>query len=96
MAFKLIISPRTQLEIENAIDYYSLYSNEAPKYFIQDLKSTYDSLAVYPFYRIKHKNIRSLKLKKFPHSLYFTVDEQKQEISVLSCFHNKRNPSKRP
>jgi toxin ParE1/3/4 len=26
MAYKIIISPRAQKEIENAIDYYALYS----------------------------------------------------------------------
>ncbi len=28
MAYKIIISPRAQKEIENAIDYYALYSEK--------------------------------------------------------------------
>lgn len=38
MAYKILISPRTQKEIENAIDYYSLYSNEAPINFINSIQ----------------------------------------------------------
>jgi hypothetical protein len=30
MAYKIIVSPRAQKEIENAIDYYALYSIDAP------------------------------------------------------------------
>ena len=29
MAYKVIVSPRAQKEIENAIDYYALYSSNA-------------------------------------------------------------------
>lgn len=32
MAYKIIVSPGAQREIENAIDYYSLNSVEAPTY----------------------------------------------------------------
>jgi toxin ParE1/3/4 len=96
MAFKIIISPLAQKEVENAIDYYALYSTDAPKHFIEALKECYNSLSVNPFYRLRYKNVRALKLNKFPHSLYFVIDEEKQLVRILSCFHNKRNPNKRP
>jgi plasmid stabilization system protein ParE len=38
MAYKIIVSPRAQKEIENAIDYYALYSVDAPINFIAVLK----------------------------------------------------------
>lgn len=53
-------------------------------------------LEINPFFRIRYKDIRALKLKKFPHSLYFVIDGNNNTIRVLSCFHNKRNPNKRP
>ena len=96
MDYKIIVSPRAQKEIENAIDYYVLYSEDAPIHFIAALKKAYEILKINPFFRICYKNIRTLNLKKFPYSLFFIIDENKNEISVLSCFHNKRNPNKRP
>jgi toxin ParE1/3/4 len=96
MAYKIIVSPRAQMEIENAIDYYALYSADAPINFIAALKEGYDSLRTNPFFRVRHKNVRALKLKRFPHSLYFVINENQNTIRVLSCFHNKRNPNKRP
>ena len=96
MAYKIIVSPRAQKEIEKAIDYYVLNSSVAPLNFIIALKAAYSTLEMNPFFRLRYKNIRSLKLKRFPYSLYFVNNQNKQSIRVLSCFHNKRNPDKRP
>ena len=96
MAYKIIVSPRAQKEIENAIDFYFLHSADAPVNFIASLKTAYGILGVNPFVRVRYKNIRALKLKRFPHSLYFIINENKNIVRVLSCFHNKRNPVKRP
>jgi toxin ParE1/3/4 len=96
MDYKIIVSMRTQQEIEAAIDFYSLYSDNAPKHFISSLSSCYSTLSFNPFFRVVYKNIRALKLKHFPYSLYFTVNEEEKIVMVLSCFHNKRNPKNRP
>jgi toxin ParE1/3/4 len=96
MAYKLIVSPRTQQEIEDAIDYYSLYSVDAPKHFKSSLLDAYETLYFNPFFRIIYRNIRALKIKRFPYSIYFIVDEKHKIVKILSCFHNKRNPRNRP
>ncbi len=96
MAYKIIVSPRAQKEIENAIDFYALYSKDAAINFLSSLKEAYNTLEISPFFRIRYKNIRALKIKRYPHSLYFNIDENKNIVRVLSCFHNKRHPQNRP
>ncbi len=96
MAYKAIVSPRAQKEIENAIDYYALYSTKAPINFITALNEAYTTLETNPFFRVLYKNVRAIKIKGFPHSLYYNINEDKQIIRVLACFHYKRNPNKRP
>ncbi|MCH8553726.1 MAG: type II toxin-antitoxin system RelE/ParE family toxin [Schleiferiaceae bacterium] len=96
MAYKIFVSPRAQKEIENAIDYYALYSVDAPENFITVLKEAFSTLENNPFFRVRYKNVRALKIKRYPHSLYFTINEDNNTVRVLSCFHNKRNPSTRP
>jgi hypothetical protein len=49
MAYSVIVSLRAQKEIENAIDYYALYSIDAPRNFVTNLKETYNILAEKPF-----------------------------------------------
>jgi len=96
MIYKVVVNVRAQKEIEEAINFYDLYSDVAPIYFITGLKNAYNSLELNPFYRIRYKNVRAIKLRRFPFNLYFTVNEEQGLVTVLSCFHNKRNPKKRP
>ncbi len=96
MAYKIIVSPRAIEEIEDAIDYYLLHSNDAPKNFTSSLLNAYNTLSLNPFFRIIYKKIRAFKIKRFPYSLYFVVDEENKIVRILSCFHNKRNPRNRP
>ncbi len=96
MVYKVIVSPRAQKEIENAIDYYALYSESAPLNFITALKEGYGTLETNPFFKIQYKNICALKLHRFPFSLHFIVDEKRKTVRILACFHNKRDPNRRP
>jgi toxin ParE1/3/4 len=96
MAYKITVSPRAQKEIENAIEYYALYSADAPRKFVFALKNTYAALETSPLFRVRYKNIRALKINNFPYSLFFVVNDTRKNVRVLSCFHNKRNPNKRP
>lgn len=96
MAYSIIVSPRAQQEIENAIDYYILYSKNAPSNFVTALVETYHVLETSPFFRIRYKNVRALKLKRFPYSLYFVINEETNIVRILSCFNNYRHPGKRP
>ena len=96
MAYKVLVSPRAQAEIEQVIDYYSQFSSLAPANFIKQLQSAFLLLENNPFLVIRYKNIRSLNLRKFPFTLFFVIDEKEFTIRILACFHNKRSPSRRP
>ncbi len=96
MAYKVIISKRSKDEIENAINYYTLHSEDAPINFIISLEAAYNKFSINPFERLRYKNIRALQLEKFPFALYFVVISLNNTVKILSCFHNKRNLDKRP
>jgi len=96
MVYKIIVSPRAQNEIVKAIDFYALFSFNAPNNFITQLQKGYGILTINPFFSVQYKSVRALKLKKFPYSLFYTIDENQKSVRILSCFHNKRNPKKRP
>lgn len=96
MTYKIIVSTRAQKEIENAIDYYAIYNQALPKEFILSLEKTYSILEINPFFKVRYNNIRSLKVNKYPYSLYFIINEENFTVRILSCFHNKRDPKKGP
>ena len=76
MAYRIITSRRASKKIKNTINYYALYNNVAPINFSAVLKEAFDTLRTYPFFAVKYKNVRTLKLKRFPYSLYFTVNDK--------------------
>lgn len=69
-----------------------MHSSNAPQSFINRLQESYLSLKTNPFYKIQYKNVRGLKVRKFPYSLFFIVNEDERIVKILACFHNKRNP----
>ena len=96
MGYKIIISPRAQQEIEEAIDYYLIRSSDAPGDFISSLNEAYVILSIHPYFRICYKNVRTISLPIFPYSLFYTINEKERTIRLLSCFHFKLNPQRRP
>ncbi len=95
MAYK-IVSPRAQQEIEDAIDYYSLNSSNAPSDFIESLKETYWILSLNPYFRVCYSTIRTIPLSKFPYSLFYVINQKEHKVKILSCFHTKLHPKRRP
>ncbi len=91
-----MVSPRAQKEIENAIDRYIPNYSDIPNNFVIQIESVYNTLKINPFFRVRYKNIRALKLKKYPYSLYFIINENSNTVKILSCFHNKLGPQKQP
>jgi len=94
--FSIRVSPRAQKEIIEAIAYYQERSPQAPKHFIQSIENCYKQLKLNPNYAVRYKNIRSIKFRKFPFSFFFVILEEEKVIEILSCFHNKRNPKRKP
>lgn len=96
MEFKIVLSIRAHHEIDEAISYYQFHSLSAPLLFIKELERTYKILAQNPFFAVKYKNIRALKIRKFPYSLFFIINEENNTVKILACFHTKRNPLNLP
>jgi len=96
MAYKIIISPLAQKEIENAIDYYSDLSVNTPLKFIQKIEETYSLISNNPYFRIYYKNFRGVVIKGFPFMLFYVITEDEQKVIIYSCFHTSKNPRKYP
>ncbi len=43
-------------------------------------------------FRKVYKNYREAKTKKYPFSIVYFVDENKQAVIITTLFHQKRNP----
>jgi toxin ParE1/3/4 len=92
--YVLILDARAINDIQDAFDYYdSIYGNLSEK-FDTALKNTLAKLKQNPFYQIKYEDIRCLKVKRFPYSIHYTVNENFDEIYILSVVHTASGPDK--
>jgi toxin ParE1/3/4 len=96
MVYEVITSKRAEIEIQIAIDYYSLINKNLPQRFIKSIEIALKRLSKNPYFEVKYLDIRSYNLTKFPFSLYFTVDSMNHIVNIRSCFHQSQNPIKRP
>lgn len=96
MPFKVTVSQRAQVEIEDAITFYAERSSEAPTAFILALEQAFQILAISPYFSLKYKQIRSIPLHNFPFALFFTINQISSTVEIRACFHHKRNPQRRP
>lgn len=96
MDFNLIISPRAQKEIENAAEFYFEINSNLGLKFFQQLESSYEVIVNNPFYQKRYKDFKAFSIKKFPFLLFFIIDDEKNTIRILSCFHTSRDSIKHP
>lgn len=96
MAFKVVVSAKAHRQFSNAIEYYLEISPSIPAKFILAIENTYSKLSSNPFYAIRYKTVRAIPVKGFPYLLFFVIDEQNNEVKVLSCFHTSKSPGKYP
>jgi toxin ParE1/3/4 len=96
MSYSIIVSPRAQNEMAEAVDFYACRSRRAAANFVILINQTYQTLSTHPFFQKYHKEVRAIKIPRYPYLLYFTINEKQQTVKILSCFHSCRHPAKRP
>ncbi|OVE58456.1 type II toxin-antitoxin system RelE/ParE family toxin [Chryseobacterium mucoviscidosis] len=96
MAFKILVSPIANNNIDDAIKYYKMQSQSAAKSFKKKLLDAYKSLQINPFFAVKYKDVRAIPLKKLPYLVLFDVYEKEKIVNILSVFCTHQNPEKYP
>ena len=64
--------------------------------FIAEIEEIYRTLSRNPYFRIYYKNFRAVVIKGFPYILFYVITEDKQNITIYSCFHTSKSPRKYP
>lgn len=96
MAYKLVILPQAQREIDVAFEYYGEVSTAVLLHFYEQLENVYSSLEINPFYQVRYKHLRAIPFKTFPYLIFFDVDKDNYIIYIYSVFHTSQNPEKYP
>lgn len=88
---ELIIRPEAEAEIAEAGDWYNRENPRLRADFIRAVDRTLAAIQRNPFqYQTVWKEYRRAGIARFPYGLIYRVSDR--DITVVSCFHARRNP----
>lgn len=94
MSFTVIFEPDSEQEIIEAFQWYEEQSFGLGGEFLRAVKQSEAILSRNPFqYQVQYREVRHAFLRRFPYALHYIIEEN--TVSVLACFHFRRDPSKR-
>lgn len=92
MTYQLIISEETELDIEDAFEWYRTRNPRLGSEFVRAIDAAISRIGNNPFaYSKIQRQAHRILLHRFPYSLLYTINEEENLISVIGCFHSKRD-----
>lgn len=96
MAYTISFRKRAAKEYLNTLSWYKERSLQAADNFVLAVSETLNKIEDSPDrFRKTYKNYHEAKIKKYPFSIVYFIDEKKQIIIVTTLFHQKRNPERK-
>ncbi|WP_224994965.1 hypothetical protein [Cesiribacter sp. SM1] len=92
MAYKIKIEADALQDIQQGIDYYNELQPGLGRKFLADVKASFKSLKLNPFFQVRYDEVRCLPLKKDPFMIHFTIDQANQLVVVRAVFNTYLDP----
>ena len=90
---KLVFWPEAEAELAEAVDWYETRGKGLGADFMRAVDAALAAIQRNPNqYQIIKGRIRRAVLRRFPYSLIYVASEH--EVTVLACFHGRRNPQR--
>lgn len=91
--YEIIFSPYALEDLDTACDYYRQINQELEKKFLLVLDSKIKEIHTNPFFAtIKFDEIRCASLKKFPYSIFYSIDTSTETVIINTIFFAKQKP----
>ena len=93
---RLRYTDRAKEDIEKAVLWYERQRKNLGFEFLDCIKQSEELIITNPeLYAISHSSFRGCIVKRFPFSIYYTI-ESTNKIIVHSVFDNRQDPEKKP
>ncbi|MBI9037479.1 MAG: type II toxin-antitoxin system RelE/ParE family toxin [Bacteroidales bacterium] len=93
MTYKIITTPETEKDIEEAIKWYKDIQIGLALSFINELQAVRRFIHHNPNkIQVRYNNIRVVFLKRFPYGIHYKFE--KEIITIVAIFHTSQNPKK--
>ncbi len=94
--YTITLRKRAAKEYLEAIFWYKERSLLAAENFIKSVNEAFSKIEAEPeYYRNSYKHFHELKLHKYPFTIVYFIDNNKNIIVITTVFHNRRNPNKK-
>ena len=89
--YNISSKPKVEQSSMQAYDYYEARKTGLGDEFLDELERVKTLIAKHPkIAQITYKNIRQKTLKRFPHSILYTLNEAKKQIKIIALMHDKQ------
>ena len=79
-----------------SLKWYAERSKAAAENFVRAVDDAVQLICQHPErWRNTYKGYHELGLKKYPFTIIYTIESDKQLIIIFSIYHHKRNPKKK-
>lgn len=93
MNYSVKIAPEANIELDEALDYYSKINTKLSSNLFNIIFDNFDFLKIRPYsFTIKYKNIRVFPIEKFPFNICYFIDEYNNTVNIISIFNTHRDP----
>jgi toxin ParE1/3/4 len=96
MKYKVRITLNAKNDIKEAVSFYESKKDGLGKEFLTAFKSYKKQLSSIVTARIWYKSIRGFPMKRFPYTLFYSIDESVETIFITAVFCQYKNPDTYP
>ncbi|MEP6681662.1 MAG: type II toxin-antitoxin system RelE/ParE family toxin [Parafilimonas sp.] len=94
--YTITFRQRAIKEYAESTAWYKQHSVQACENFVTTIEAELNSIVKSPHsHRNNYKHFYEAKMKKFPFSIIYFIDQEKQVVVITTLFHHKRNPLKK-
>ena len=92
MVYKLIIKPKSQQDIREAMEWYKNQNINLPEKFLEKIDESLVKIQKNPqHYQKRYKEIRQAIVDRFPYTIYYFIEEELKLIVVIGVLAQKQN-----
>ncbi|MDT0642936.1 hypothetical protein RM553_08845 [Zunongwangia sp. F363] len=92
--FLIKIEPEVINDIQEGINWYNKQQQGLGRLFYAEVRTTFNSIRINPYYQIRYDKVRCLPLKKFPYMVHFSLSEKEDLIIIRGVFNTADSPKK--
>jgi len=90
--YKLVVTPKAIIEIQDAIDYYNSKKESLGRRFFDEMERQLNAISKNPQYRsIRYDSIRMARFNKFPYAIHYEIQQEKIIVNAVLCDYRNRN-----